>query len=574
MSLAAAIIFAAAPGASAAFTRGDVLSAGGRGTCVVLDDISVKCWGDNLRGGAGIGLPSGGDYNVGDDANEMQSLVGINLGPTVQSVHRGDYHTCVLFTDGTVKCWGYNDGGQLGTETDRNVNQGVATAAPVLDLGSDRTVTVLSAGSSHNCAVLDNGSVKCWGNNYSGMLGYDDTTRRGDSSGSMGDNLPAVNLGAGNTAVSVACGVSHTCAILQDGKVKCWGSAEDAKLGIATGNYDNDRQNEGDQTGEMANLGTADLGAGRAAKQLALGEKHTCALLDDGTVKCWGNNRAGQGGQVTTGDWPGYAPNSMGDNLATVDLGTGRTAKQIGAGSMFTCALLDDNTVKCWGKHQYGELGLQNNNADYVGNDADEMGDNLDIIDLGTGRTAKSIALGSSHVCAVLDDDSVKCWGQSYYGQTGQNSDDWNLGRAPDTMGDNLDPVFLGTSRTVMPMTLCAEDEHVDSGSCASCSTGTSRAAFDDPSAGDTSCAAPPSAPGANPPAGATPPGGGATPPAGGAAPPSDATPPADANPPAGTNRTTLAADDSAATTPGRGAVGVAAFAAAAAALAATVGAF
>ena len=107
----------------------------------------------------------------------------------------------------------------------------------------------------------------------------------------------------------------------------------------------------------------------------------------------------------------------MGDALPAVDLGTGRTAKMISAGYAHTCAVLDDDSVKCWGRNNYGQLGFgdTSNRGDGPG----EMGDNLDAVDLGTGRTAKMISAGDVHTCAVLDDDSVKCWGDNDYGQLG-----------------------------------------------------------------------------------------------------------------------------------------------------------
>ena len=82
-------------------------------------------------------------------------------------------------------------------------------------------------------------------------------------------------------------------------------------------------------------------------------------------------------------------------DLPAVDLGTGRTAKMIDAGRAHTCALLDDDSVKCWGYNNHGELGL--GHTLYRGEGAGEMGDNLPVVDLGTGRTAKTISAGSSH---------------------------------------------------------------------------------------------------------------------------------------------------------------------------------
>ncbi|HEC09535.1 MAG TPA: hypothetical protein ENI86_08205, partial [Acidimicrobiales bacterium] len=147
-----------------------------------------------------------------------------------------------------------------------------------------------------------------------GRLGRGSTTNVGSSSSDMGDNLSPVDLGAGRTAVAISTGGRHTCALLDDGTVKCWGLGSSGQLG--TGGD----ETRGDQPGEMGdNLPAADLGTGRTAVAVSAGEAHTCALLDDGTVKCWGYDVAGQLGQGTRqnlGDQPG----EMGDALPPVDL--------------------------------------------------------------------------------------------------------------------------------------------------------------------------------------------------------------------------------------------------------------
>ena len=103
--------------------------------------------------------------------------------------------------------------------------------------------------------------------------------------------------------------------------------------------------------------------------------------------------------------------------------------------------MLDDDSLKCWGRNYHGQLG-HGNTADR-GDGPDEMGDALDAVDLGTGRTAKMIDAGDDHTCAVLDDDSVKCWGRNDYGQLGLGEFS-NRGDGPGEMGDALDAVDLG----------------------------------------------------------------------------------------------------------------------------------
>ena len=106
----------------------------------------------------------------------------------------------------------------------------------------------------------------------------------------------------------------------------------------------------------------------------------------------------------------------MGDNLPAIDLGTGRTAVAI-ATAKHSCALLDDSSLKCWGTNFRGQLGQ--GHTTYLGDDPGEMGDNLPAIDLGTGRTAVSIAAHNLQTCAVLDDGSANCWGTNDTAQLG-----------------------------------------------------------------------------------------------------------------------------------------------------------
>ena len=154
--------------------------------------------------------------------------------------------------------------------------------------GSGRgAAAVITAGDEYSCARLGNGTVKCWGLNFYGQLGQGDTSYRGDGPGEMGNNLAPIDLGTGRTATAITAGRDHTCAVLDDGAVKCWGHNVYGQLGQG------DDTSRGDNAGEMGdNLAPVDLGTGRTATAITAGEQHTCALLDVGTVKCWGHNFA------------------------------------------------------------------------------------------------------------------------------------------------------------------------------------------------------------------------------------------------------------------------------------------
>ena len=134
---------------------------------------------------------------MGDGSGEMAALSSINLGTgrTATAIFAGYYHNCAILDNASVKCWGYNCHGQLGIDntTDMGKTSGSMAVLPVVNLGTGRTATAISTGFYNTCAILDNSSVKCWGNNGYGQLGIDNTTTMGDGSGEMAV-LPSIAL--------------------------------------------------------------------------------------------------------------------------------------------------------------------------------------------------------------------------------------------------------------------------------------------------------------------------------------------------------------------------------------------
>ena len=219
-------------------------------------------------------------------------------------------------------------------------------SAGAVDLGPDRTATAITTGDNHTCAILDNGTVRCWGFGSFGQLGYGN----GDT---IGDNekpsaAGPVDLGPGLTATAISAGGSHTCAVLNTGSVRCWGTNGNGELG-----YGNTTGVGAIQTPGAA--GPVDLGPGRTAAAISAGTNYTCAVLDDRSVRCWGSNDFGQLGYGNT--------TKIGDNetpaaVGGVDLGAGRTAVAIATADLHTCARLDDSSTRCWGYGAYGRLGI------------------------------------------------------------------------------------------------------------------------------------------------------------------------------------------------------------------------
>ena len=235
-----------------------------------------------------------------------------------------------------------------------------------VDLGT--TAKGISAGDSHTCAILDNAQVKCWGDNTYGQLGQGDNSNRGYDSNQMGGSLNSVNLGSGRTAKSITTGTGYTCVILDDDSVKCWGRGHAGQLGHGKTTSVDSPPNS-----------PINLGSGITAKAITAGNSHTCAVIDNSSIKCWGKNDSGQLGQGDTSN-RGDGSNEMADNLPAVNLGSGKTARAISTGDSHTCTVLDNASLKCWGKNDSGQLGLGDNRT--RGGGTGEMSDNLPSISL------------------------------------------------------------------------------------------------------------------------------------------------------------------------------------------------
>ena len=351
-------------------------------TCVIASTTgAVKCWGRNQYGQLGLG----DSLNRGEIALTMGDqlpLVQLGAGRYALNLAVGFYHTCVRLDNSKVKCWGRNDASQLGLgdASPWGDNSGEMGAnLPYVSLGTGRTVLVVRAGGEHTCAILDTNQLRCWGKNAFGQLGLGDTATRGDGVGLMGDSLPLVSLPTGRAAAEIGLGFTHTCVILDNGSVVCFGENADGELGI------DDVATRGDGAGEMGDaLPIVALGTGRRAVALALGSWRSCALLDNARIRCWGYNEFGQAGLGDTIS-RGVTPGQMGDALPYVDVGSGanQNVSAMAGGWHHTCVVLANRAqVKCFGQNDYGELGL--GNTLYKGDGANEMGDYLPMVSLTT----------------------------------------------------------------------------------------------------------------------------------------------------------------------------------------------
>jgi alpha-tubulin suppressor-like RCC1 family protein len=350
---------------------------GYRHTCARKPDGTVWCWGDNGFGQLGDGIPFDSGDGARPDVLRPQLVPGLS---DVTSVGAGDNHTCARKSDGTVWCWGYNFSGQVGNgQTLTNV------PGPTQVAGLNDAIAV-EAGLSFTCALRARGSVACWGANYYGQLG--NGTKGGEST------TPVAVSGL-TDAVAIGLGDAHACAVRRGGGVVCWGANIDGQLGNGTSGSGTDTSVPTAVTG--LNDATAVVGAGSS----------TCALRQGGAIACWGYNRYGQLGNGTSGSNPNPTPSSVagiGDAIA------------LGAGFLHICALRSTGIVSCWGRGADGQLGnnvVLNDASTPTATPVQVVGLN-NAIGIGVG--------GGDHTCAPTATGNLLCWGRNDSGQLGDGN--------------------------------------------------------------------------------------------------------------------------------------------------------
>ncbi|MBI5513154.1 MAG: hypothetical protein HY909_05255 [Deltaproteobacteria bacterium] len=284
-------------------------------------------------------------------------------GCDVVAVASGQAASCAAFSDGSVRCWGGNNDGQLGVGT-------MSTCFfPGLIPGFGGVTSVAAGGSSFCARRRGERYVWCWGSNFRGELGT--------GIGTPARAVPSQSLGFDGVVYG---GNSHACVVTPTSEVQCWGANADGQLG----------------GGGLAMLDAyfAPIRANASGAQtLALGFQHSCAVFPSGRVGCWGSNRRGQGGQ----------PSAM-TILRDVQLVPGLPeAQKLVAGSDFTCALGRDGQVRCWGDNARGQLGRG------------PAGPAMDPTPAAvTGLTdVMDVAAMSAGACALRRDGTVWCWGDA-----------------------------------------------------------------------------------------------------------------------------------------------------------------
>ncbi|AKL72967.1 Regulator of chromosome condensation (RCC1) repeat [Actinobacteria bacterium IMCC26256] len=315
----------------------------------------------------------------GGDSQRSGTVISDTIGNAVATkIGAGGGFSCAVTSIGRAKCWGANSYGQVGNAT-TSINgtsgSNTTSASEVLwgnaPYGPLQPVTAIAAGQNHACAIAGTGGfVLCWGSNSNGQLGNRSTT----NSSIAVDVIDTANYRLSGV-VGITAGNAQTCALDRQGYVYCWGS------GVAL-NYSTN------QTAAIRLLAVGSTTAPFKAKAVSAGGTATCLIagaLEDtsGTVMCLGSGGASLPGTLQ--------------------------AKAISVGGEHGCAVLPDGSVRCWGSNTYGQLG----NGTKVAS--------VGAAVVASGITnAVDVAAGMNHTCALLSDQTIKCWGNYSSGQTGQ----------------------------------------------------------------------------------------------------------------------------------------------------------
>jgi alpha-tubulin suppressor-like RCC1 family protein len=409
----AGVLDASVPDADASIDDNPVmfLAAGGKHTCAVFTDGSLKCWGANNAGQLGYGVSP----DIGDDETPASKPFVDVGGKVTQVVASGD-RTCALLDNGTFKCWG----------AAFNVYDNVPADAPAIDFGTK--VVQLAAGGAHACALLADDSVHCWGAAAYGQLGYGNTTAIDY------DDLPEDSgpVSVGADVIRIAAGVNHTCALMDDGRVRCWGENYRGALGYKNAlNIGDDELPS--EAGPVPLLYNGTLNVEQLpADDIVSRDRHTCTR-HGGKAVCWGANSTDKIPGTAAGALGLGHTNDVGDNeYPSTDTGinTGAVVMQLATGQEHTCALLEGGQVLCWGGGVFGALGY----GDNLNIGDDELPVSVDPVSV--GGEASQVVTGDEHTCALLVNGDVRCWGAGQNGRLGYgNENSIGVGERPSDVG-------------------------------------------------------------------------------------------------------------------------------------------
>jgi O-glycosyl hydrolase/alpha-tubulin suppressor-like RCC1 family protein len=355
------------------------ITAGAYHECARLTTGRADCWGENDTGELGNGVWGGPETCAGIPCST--SPITVDGMTNATQLAAGSEHTCALLGAGGIECWGDNGDGQLG--------DGIASGSSVapVAVSTITSATQVSADAGSTCALLSAGSIDCWGENTNGSLGDGTDTGPEMCGGASCSGVPVAVKGI-TDATQIAVGDGGTCALLAGGSVDCWGTNEDGQLGDGSTVASDVPVPVKGITNAVAIAGGGDSG----------GITEACALLSNGHVDCWGDNRSGELG-IGTDSGPEFcAPESACSTIAVPVTGIA-SATEIAVGNSYACAVLTNERVDCWGS-----------------------GYNAEPTELSSISHAKQLAAGAQQACALITDGEVECWGANFYGQLGDGT--------------------------------------------------------------------------------------------------------------------------------------------------------
>ena len=322
----------------------------------------------------------------------------------------GSHHACALYESGRAKCWGNNGSGRLGIGSKE-----IIVGSKIEDMDNLPYVIIkekikhISAGREHTCALLENGKAKCWGDNSGKELGVESTALALGSTKAEMENLPFVQIE--ESLIQIVAGRKATCAVTVSHKAKCWGVNMLNKLGLGPQNVFSIKDRPYLDVLQLEDK----------VLSISMGENHTCALLDGGRARCWGNstgNIFGNGKEVDDG---GYVP--MGEKII-----------QVFAGDYHNCAVLESGRAKCWGQGTY-RLG--------IGTQRQESQNQVEVRYLPYVLVDEPITQMAAqyHTCGVTVSGKLRCWGANYSGQVGHGVLAENLGKDKEEINAPILPV-------------------------------------------------------------------------------------------------------------------------------------
>ncbi len=363
--------------------------------CALISDGTLKCWGRNNVGQLGDGTFI--------DKSKPTTVLGIT---TAKDVAVMDNTTCVLLSDKSVKCWGDYTHGKLGIgTTTANVNN-PSTAA--ITIASSANMSSLFGGHSHMCALNSaNGDVRCWGYNLKNQVNATTTADQWSPVSIYAATMALGTLASGVLTTSLALGQDHSCAIMNTGVVYCWGANDKGQLGIGTAS------NSLYPTAQVTNITSG-------ATSIAAYYDHTCAVVS-GTLKCWGRNDFAQIGNATvsttcTGSttFTSCEPTPITGPSAVITAGV----TNVVTGAYHSCVSRIGNGFYCWGNSSNGRLGLTSPGSPQLSPSSVTSG-----VSTFTLNSLPAIVAGESHTCAYFGPQAgTSCWGLNTYGQVGNNS--------------------------------------------------------------------------------------------------------------------------------------------------------